>query len=105
MLGLNETRLNDDVEDDDMFMEGYSRDSRRDRNRNDGGEAIYISTGIESVPVQVNIPFARPIIFTCVYRPPGSKAAFFENIEALFRLLDADGETRIRNPSVINRVL
>ena len=99
---MNEARLNDDVEDDDMFMEGYSRDSRRDRNRE---IKIYISTGIESVPIQVNISFARPIIFTCVYRPPGSEAAFSENIEALFRLLDADGETRNRNPSVINRVL
>ena len=41
MLGLNETRLNDDVEDDDLFIE---RDSivGRDRNRNGGGVAIYI---------------------------------------------------------------
>ena len=41
MLGLNETRLNDDVEDDDLFIE---RDSivGRDRNRNGGRVAIYI---------------------------------------------------------------
>ena len=98
ILGLNETRLNDDVEDDDLFIEGYSI-VRRDRNRNGGGVAIYISddipyntrpdfdTGIESVSIQVNIPFVKPIIFTCVYRPPGSKVALFENIEALLAFL------------------
>ena len=101
ILGLNETRLNDDVEDDDLFIEGYSI-VRRDRNRNGGGVAIYISddipyntrpdfdTGIESVSIQVNIPFIKPIIFTCVYRPPGSKVTLFENIEALFSILDQD---------------
>ena len=99
ILGLNETRLSDDVEDDDLFIEGYSI-VRRDRNRNGGGVAIYISddipystrpdidTGIESVSIQVNIPFIKPIIFTCVYRPPGSKVALFENIEARFSILD-----------------
>ena len=97
ILGLNETRLNDDIEDDGLFIEGYSI-VRRDRNRNGGGVAIYISddipyntspdTGIESVSIQVNIPFVKPIIFTCVYRPPGIKVALFENIEALFSILD-----------------
>ena len=72
---MNETRLNDDVEDDDLFIEGYSI-VRRDRNGNGGGVAINISddipyktrpdidTGIESVSIQVNIPFVKPIIFT-----------------------------------------
>ena len=32
--------------------------------------------------------YVKPIIFTCVYRPPGSKVALFENIEALFSILD-----------------
>ena len=75
ILGLNKTRLNDDVEDDDLFTEEYSI-VRRDRNRNGGGVAIYISddipyntgpdfdTGIESVSIQVNIPLVKPIIFT-----------------------------------------
>ena len=72
ILGLNETRLNDDIEDDDLFIERYSI-VRRDRNRNGGGVAIYISddipcntrpdidTGIESVSIQVNISFVNPI--------------------------------------------
>ena len=81
ILGLNETRLNDDAEDDDLFIEGYSI-VRRDRNGNG------IGTGIESVSIQVSIPFVIPIIFTCVYRPPGSKVALFENIEALCSILD-----------------
>ena len=99
ILGLNETRLNDDAEDDDLFIEGYSI-VMRDRNCNGGGVAIYISddipyntrpdidTGIESVSIQVNIPFVKPIIFTYVYRPPSSKVALFENIETLFSILD-----------------
>ena len=99
ILGLNETRLNDDVEDDDLFIEGYSI-VRRDRNRNGGGVPIYISddipyntrpdfdTGIESVSIQANIPFVKPIIFTCVCRPPGSEVALFENIKTLFSILD-----------------
>ena len=45
ILGLNETRLNDDTEDDDLFIEGYSI-VRGDRNRNGGGVAIYISDDI-----------------------------------------------------------
>ena len=98
ILGLNETRLNDDVEDDDLFIEGYSI-VWRDRNRNGRGVAIYISddilyntrpdidTGIESVSIQVNIPFVKPIIFRCVYRPHRSKVALFENIEHFLAFL------------------
>ena len=89
----------DDVEGDDLFIKGYSI-IRRDRNHNGGGVAVYISddiphntrpdidTGIESVSIQVNVPFVKPIIFTCVYGPPGSKVVLFENIEALFSILD-----------------
>ena len=88
ILGLNETRLNDNAEDDDLFIEGYNI-VRRDINCYSSTIAISISddipyntrpdidTGIESVSIQVNIPFVKPIIFTYVYRPPGSKVALF----------------------------
>ena len=48
ILGLNETRLNDDVEDDDLFMEGHSI-VRRDRNRDGRGVAIHISDDILTI--------------------------------------------------------
>ena len=32
--------------------------------------------------------FVKPISCICVYRPPGSKVALFENTEALFSILD-----------------
>ena len=95
---MNETRLNDDAEDDDMFIEGYSI-ARGDRNRNGEGVAIYISddiphntrpyidTGIESVSIQVNIPFVKPIFLTCVYRPAGSKVALFEILKQFLAFL------------------
>ena len=81
-----------------MFIKGYSI-VRRDRNHNDGGVAVSssddipynirpdIDTGIESVSIQVKIPFVN-LSSLCVYRPPGSKVAIFENIEALFSILD-----------------
>ena len=42
------------------------------------------------MPVQINLPFVKPIVYTFMYRPPHSKVELFENIEALFSQLDED---------------
>ena len=45
MFGLNETRLDNSVTDENIYIEGYSV-LRKDRNRFGGGYTIYIDNNI-----------------------------------------------------------
>ena len=42
LMRLNETELDENVIDDDLFIDGYNI-VRRNRNRHSGGVAIYVS--------------------------------------------------------------
>ena len=66
---------------------------RKDRNKYGGGIAIYVSedvkfktrddllTNIESISIELAIPYVKPIIVTSIYRPPGSLVGVFDDID------------------------
>ena len=78
----------------DIEIEDYII-NRRDRNSFGGGVAIYVHKNIqftlrddlkipdlETITVEVNLPFVRPIILSTLYRPEGS-VAVFDKIESM----------------------
>ena len=94
ILLLNETKTDDSIDDYDIEIEDYII-NRRDRNSFGGGVAIYVHKNIqftlrddlkipdlETVTVEVNLLFVRPIILSTLYRPEGPVAAF-DKIESM----------------------
>ena len=94
ILLLNETKTDDSIDDYDIEIENYII-NRRDRNSFGGGIAIYVHKNIqftlrddlkipdlETVTVEVNLPFVRPIILSVLYRPEGP-VAVFDKIESM----------------------
>ena len=92
ILCINETRLDKTIKNSEIGLQGYDL-TRRDRNRNGGGVAIYVRNNISyaersaSVPenvealcIEVINPNAKPILISTWYRPPNSNSeilAFF----------------------------
>ena len=76
----NETKLNSNIGDDEISVEGYSL-VRKDRNIHGGGVALYehndilfikrldLACELESISVEVKLPFIKPLIVTTLYRP------------------------------------
>ncbi|XP_072046946.1 uncharacterized protein [Amphiura filiformis] len=94
ILGLNETKLNDYISDNELQISGYDL-IRNDRNRNGGGVAAYIRSSLQysiidvNVPIEgmwfkVTLPFTRPIMVGIVYRPPDCDQ-FFELLDSAFQ--------------------
>ena len=81
VLCLNETKLSNEINDEAIQTENYHTILIKDRDRHGGGVAIYVSdtvklkkredlqTEIESITVELDIPFVKPILVTTVYRP------------------------------------
>ena len=80
---MNESKFDDSISDDDIEIEGYIV-NRKDRNRFGGGVAIYMHRTIkfilredlkdldlETITVELNLPFIKPIVLTTLYRPEG----------------------------------
>ena len=80
IMGLNETKLDSNIGDDEISVEGYSL-VRKDRNTHGGGVALYehndilfikrldLACELESISVEVKLPFIKPLIVTTLYRP------------------------------------
>ena len=94
ILCLNETKIDYSISDNDIEIEGYIVD-RKDRNRFGGGVAIYIHSTIqftlcedlkdldlETITVELNLPFTKPIVLTTLYRPEGP-IEVFNRIESM----------------------
>ena len=72
-----------------------------------GGVAIYVSdtiklkkrkdlqTEIESITVELDIPFVKPILMTTVYRPPNSLVEIFDKLESHLSKLDNENKESI----------
>ena len=98
ILALNETKLDKDISDRVLEIEGYSFE-RLDRNRNGGGVAIYcrntfecskrddipIST-LEMICVEIKPPKAKPYLVLSWYRPPSATIETFENLERVLKI-------------------
>ena len=93
---MNETKLDDNTHNEDLFVMDFHPISGKDRNKYGGGVAIYVSedikfkkrddllTNIEFISIELVIPHVKPIIVTSIYRPPGSPVGVFGNIKCLF---------------------
>ena len=102
VLGLNETKLDDNTRDEDLFVTGFHPIFRKDRNKYGGGIAIYVSedikfkkrddllTNVESISIELAIPYVKPIIVTSIYRSPGSPVGVFDDIKCLFSKIDEE---------------
>ena len=88
---MNESKIDDSISDDDIETEGYIV-NRKDRNRFGGGVAVYIHNAIqftsredskdldlETITVEFNLPFIKPIVLTTLYRPEGPVEVFNRN--------------------------
>ena len=80
IMGLNETNLDSSMGDDEISIEGYSL-VRKDRNTHGGCVALYVHHDIpfikrldiayelESISIEVKLPFIKPLIVTTLYPP------------------------------------
>ena len=100
VLCLNETKLSNEINDEDLQIENYHTIFRKECDRNGGGVAIYVNdtielkkredlqTEIESITVELAIPFVKPILITTVCRPPDSLVEIFYELESHLSSLD-----------------
>ena len=101
---LNETKLNQDICDELLQIDGFQKINRKDRSRHGGGVAIYVKDGIkcqkrddfnsdiEFLSVELDIKYVKPIIVTTTYRPPESKVEWFKRAEELISRIDIEGK-------------
>ena len=94
ILSFTETWLNPDISTDDLLMQSYNTQERKDRTGDShGGITIYIKEeiyykrrndleirGIECIWIEL-IHNRKHILFGLVYRPPNSDAQYYSNIE------------------------
>ena len=94
ILCLNETKIDGSIADDDIEIEDYAL-NHKDRSCSGGGVAIYFHKSIrfkervdlrtielETITIELNVPFVKPIILTTIYRPEGP-VEVFNKIESL----------------------
>ena len=94
IIGINETKLDHTVIYGEVEIDEYQI-IRNDRNSFDSGVALYIHdsvpftlydaicSNLESLTIQLNIPYVRPILITTIYRPPSSTIDLFPELEEL----------------------
>jgi hypothetical protein len=99
-----ETRLDNNITNQDMFIQNYDL-IRADRSRTGGGVCLYIRNSInyferidltrdnlEAVCIEVNKPSSASFIVGTIYRPPGASVDSFTNIEQLIKLIDDENK-------------
>ncbi len=106
VLAINETKLDTNVDDDLVSIDGFSI-KRCDRNRSGGGVAIYINDAlIDKCTVRDDIPVfslealcielkptrSAPFIVLAWYRPPNALNEVFNDLEKSLQTLDREGK-------------
>jgi exonuclease III len=99
ILCINETRLDDTINDNIIKIPGYDI-VRRDQDRNGGGVAIYIRSiisykkhiefipdNLESICLEIQKPKSKPLLIVTWYRPPNSKTSLLNVFETSLRKL------------------
>ena len=107
ILGINEKRIDQLINDSDISIEGYDV-VRRDRNKFGGGVALYVHKSInfkvredlmkydiELISVQVKIGSYKPFIVTSIYGPPKVPTDKFSELEALVAAIDNENKESI----------
>ena len=107
IIGINETKLDDLILDNELRIYGYQVIIRKDRNRHGGGVAFYVKDGLEFnqieldlpnlelITIRLAIPHVKPILVTTGYRPPDSEVKLFDDFEEILRSLDAESHESI----------
>ena len=104
ILIVNETKMDDKVEDQLIAIDDYSV-KRCDRNRNGGGVALYVNNtvnfkpredlpnkSLELVSIEVEPKNSLPFIILGWYRPPNSPVSCFECLEENLRYFDGENK-------------
>ena len=94
ILCLNKTKIDSSIADDNFGIEDYAL-KHKDQNCVGGGVAIYVHKSIrfkervdlrkielETITIELNIPFVKPIILNTIYRLEGP-VEVFNKIESL----------------------
>ena len=104
IICLNETKLDGDIEDEELSIEGFQNIIHKDRTQHGGGVAIYVKKGldfkirtdlaldIESISIQLEIKYVKPIILSTLYHPPDSLVELFKPIESLLMSIDQENK-------------
>ena len=102
IMGLNETKLDSSIGDNEISTDGYSL-VRKDRNTHDGGVTLYVHNDtpfvnrldlaceVESISIEVKLPFIKPLIVTALYCYtviPGVPIEIFDLVDNVFDRLD-----------------
>ena len=107
IIGINETKLDDLILDNELRIYGYQVIIRKDRNRHGGGVAFYVKDGLEFNQIELDLPnlelitirlaisHVKPILVTKGYRPPDSEVKLFDDFEEILRSLDAESHESI----------
>lgn len=104
VISINETKLNETIQDNDVSISGYSDPVRLDRTTDDGGGVcFYVKESVnfkrrndlhvdtlESLCIEIHKPGSKPFIVVTWYRPPGSPIAVFSSFEILLGKLDSE---------------
>ena len=104
VLCLNETKLDDTVEDNCIDIDGYQV-IRKDRTRHGGGVAMYAHESLmfefrndfnvaelESLTIEIRLPFTKPIILMTLYRPEGPVKVYNNILNLISNILFEDKE-------------
>ena len=105
VLSINETRLDESVGDNEVYIPGYEI-IRRDREHNGrfgGGVCFYVRSSInfslrpdlsiqslENLCIEIRKPRSKPFLIATWYRPPDSPTDIFTHFETLVGKLDAE---------------
>ncbi len=105
ILAISETHLDPVIDSALLNIEGYSI-YRKDRNAWGGGVAFFIqshiplkvredlgSKEIEVIWLQVQLPYLKPVLVGCCYRPPNATLMYLDQVcEMLDKVCDSNNE-------------
>ena len=106
VLGLCETRLNENVQDRELRIDGYEI-YRNDRDASGGGVAMYVNNTLshhrteditdpklEILGIEVTPKYAKVFVILCWYRPPTSDIdnCSFKALAKIIRKIDAESK-------------
>ena len=104
VLAINETKLDNSVNDNEVYIPGYEiiRSDRNSKGRSGGGVCLYVrsamsysirsdlSTELEIVTIEIRKPRSKPFVVSTWYRPPNSPVDIFRLFEAFIGKLDSE---------------
>ena len=107
ILSLNETRLDETIQNNIVQIPGYEI-IRRDRNRRGGGVAFLVKNcysctvrndlipnDIEAICIELKLRMSRSILVLTWYRPPNSDAQVIDRFEEFLQRAEAENKEMI----------